>query len=85
MVEENKEIFDTFKQIHDAYALNPEMNKAKFNRIGSEIMDIIRDYERRLCGHMSRGQYGKFAGGVSEKFMQEIKKSYPKIVFVGVE
>lgn len=85
MVEENKEIFDTFKQIHDAYALNPEMNKAKFNRIGSEIMDIIRDYERRLCGHMSRGKYGKFAGGVSEKFMQEIKKSYPKIVFVGVE
>lgn len=84
MVTENQDLFNNFKAIHDAYAINPKINKAKFNSIGSEVMDIVRDYERRLCGHMSNGQYGKFAGGVSDKFMSEIRKYFPKIDFVGI-
>jgi len=85
MLAENEELFATFRQIHDAYALNPEVNRAKFNQIGSEIMDVIRDYENRLAGHMSRGQYGKFAGNVSDKFMDEIRRVFPKIDFVGIQ
>jgi hypothetical protein len=85
MLEENKDLFDNFKAVHDAYVINPDINKAKFNALGSEVMDVIRDYERRFLGHMSRGTYGKFAANVSDKFLSEIEKIFPKIMFVGVE
>jgi hypothetical protein len=43
MLEENKELFDNFQGIHDAYVLNPELNQAKLNYIGSEVVDVIRE------------------------------------------
>lgn len=85
MLEENRELFDEFKPIHDAYVLSPAINQAKYNAIGSEVMDVIRDYERRLCAKMGAGQYSKFSMNLSEKFMEEIKQIFPKIMFIGVE
>ncbi len=85
MLEENKELFDEFKPIHDAYVLNPQANQAKYNAIGSTVMDVIRDYERKLCAKMGAGQYSKFSMNLSEKFMEEIKGIYSKIMFIGVE
>ncbi len=85
MLEGNKELFDSFKPIHDAYVINPSVNQAKYNSIGSEVMDVIRDYERKLCSKMGAGQYSKFSTNLSEKFMEEIKSVFPKIMFIGVE
>lgn len=85
MLDENKELFEEFKPIHDAYVINPTVNQAKYNAIGSEVMDVIRDYERRLCAKMGAGQYSKFSMNLSEKFMEEIKTIFPKIMFIGVE
>ena len=61
MLEENKELFDNFKQVHDAFILAPDANKARFNELGSEVLDVIRHYERVLCGKTESGQYGKFS------------------------
>lgn len=85
MHENNKELFEHFKQVHDAYALAPDVNKARFNQIGSEVLDVIRDYERRLCGKTESGQYGKFSSGLSQRFWDQIRKLYPKIDFVGIK
>ena len=85
MLDENKELFDEFRPIHDAYVLNPAANQAKYNSIGSTVMDTIRDYERKLCAKMGGGMYSKFSANLSEKFMEEIKKTFPKIMFIGVE
>ena len=85
MLEENKELFSEFKPIHDAYMVNPAANQAKYNAIGSDVMDVIREYERKLCAKMGAGQYSKFSMNLSEKFMEEIKTIYPKIMFIGVE
>lgn len=85
MFEENRELFDEFSPIHEAYVLNPAVNQAKYNAIGSEVMDVIRDYERKLCAKMGAGQYSKFSMNLSEKFMEEIKAIFPKIMFIGVE
>jgi len=85
MLEENKELFDEFKPIHDAYVLNPAINQAKYNTIGSDVMDVIREYERKLCSKMGAGQYSKFSTNLSEKFMEEISSIYPKIMFIGIE
>ncbi len=85
MLEENRELFDNFAGIHSAFVINPDMNKAKFNAIGSEVLDVIREYERILCGRTESGQYGKFSGNLSQKFWDQIRKLYPKIDFVGIQ
>lgn len=82
-MDENKDLFDTFKSVHDAYVVNPEANQARFNSIGSEVMDIVRHYERILCGKTESGQYGKFSGNLSQKFWDEVRKVFRKIDFVG--
>ncbi len=84
MIDENKELFDAFFEIHDAYTKDPSANQAKFNEIGRQIQDIIHDYERRLCGKTESGMYSKFSGNLSEKFWGLLRKDFPKIDFVGV-
>ena len=85
MLDENKELFDNFTQVHEAYILNPDANKARFNTLGREVMDVIRSYERILCGKTESGQYGKFSSNLSQKFWDEVRKVYRKIDFVGVQ
>jgi hypothetical protein len=85
MIGENKDLFDNFTLVHDAFVLNPDMNKDRFNALGSEVLDVIREYERILCGKTESGQYGKFSSGLSQKFWDEIRKIYRKIDFVGIK
>lgn len=85
MIENNKDLFDTFKQVHDAFVLAPDVNRARFNVLGSEVLDVIRDWERRLCGKSESGQYGKFSSGLAQRFWDTIRKTYPKIDFVGIK
>ncbi len=85
MVDQNKELFENFRAIHDAYIINPEANKAKFNEVGSEILDIIRHYETVLCGKTENGGFGKFSSNLSQKFWDEVRKSYSKIDFIGIK
>jgi hypothetical protein len=85
MLEENKELFDNFTAVHEAFVLNPDVNKTRFNDVGTEVLDVVREYERILCGKTESGQYGKFSGNLSQKFWDEIRKVYPKINFVGIK
>lgn len=85
MLEENEELFEEFRAIHEAYVINPQVNQAKFNAAGAPVMDCIREYERKLVSIMGAGQYSKFSANLSEKFMEEIRKVFPKIIFVGVQ
>jgi hypothetical protein len=85
MIAQNKELFDRFQAIHDAFVLNPHANKAKFNDVGKEVTDVIREYERRLCAQMGKSMYSKFSQNLSEKFWREVRAAFPKIDFVGVE
>lgn len=84
MLEENKAAFADFKPIHDRYALNPKENQEEFNRAGAPIMDILHEWENRLCAHSERGQFGKFSNTLSEKFWAQVRTYFPQIDWVGV-
>lgn len=84
MMDENRELFDNFADIHREYMLNPGEWQKLLNEYGKEVVEIIRDYERKLCATSERGQYGKFSQNLSDKFWGEVRKSFPKIDFVGV-
>jgi len=83
MLEENKDLFENFTNVHNAYMLNPQLNQERFNQIGKEVVDVIREYERKLCGNMNSGAYGAFSQNLSQKFWDEIRKIFKKIDFVG--
>ncbi len=85
MVEENQEVFNAFMEIHDKYAKDYKTWQTEFNNQGKKVVEIIREWERRLCQHSERGQYGKFSGSLSEKFWIIVRKDFPKIDFVGVK
>lgn len=85
MLEEHQELFTQFRQIHDDYQKNRAQLQQEFNSVGKEVMEVIREYEDRLCSGMERGVYGKYSDKVAEKFWNRIKKEYPLIELVGVE
>jgi hypothetical protein len=85
MIKNNKDVFDAFKTVHDDYMQDEDKWKNQFNEIGKKVVDIIRDYEVRLCAHSEGGQYGKYANKLADKFWDEVRKEYPRIDFVGVK
>lgn len=84
MYTQNKELFDSFKIVHDCFVKDPESFQFRFNKIGKKVLGVIKEHENKLCGKTERGVYNKFSGNLSEKFRGEVKKMLPKIDFVGV-
>ncbi len=85
MVEQNKEQFTAFKQLHDKYAEDPITWQKEFNEEGPTILEIIRRYENMLCSKSESSSYGKFSSTLSDKFWTEIRVHFPKIDFIGME
>lgn len=85
MLSSRKHLFARFKQLNDDYAQNPDRVKEEFNRVGEEVLGLIRHYENILCGATEHSQYSKFSSSLSEKFWSQIRTVFPKIDFVGVE
>ncbi len=85
MIDRNIDLFDTFRMIHDNYSINPDAWQEKLNTVGADVMDIIKEYEDRLCSHSEGSKFGKFSSNLSEKFWSLVRKDFPKIDFVGVK
>lgn len=85
MLSKNRELFIRFKITHDMYATDRKIWSEQFNQEGLQVLEILREYENRLCGHSEQGQYSKFSANLAEKFWAEVRKNYPKIDFVGVK
>jgi len=85
MLLENKKLFDDFKRLHDEYALEPEELQEEFNQKGEKILEIIREYENRLCANQERGMYNKFSANLAEKFQNEVRSYFPMIDHVGLK
>ena len=84
MISDNKEFFNKFRKLHDEYALNSDGLQEKFNSEGAKAMELVREYENRLCANTERGVYNKFSSGLAEKFQKEVRKNFPMIDHVGL-
>ncbi len=85
MLEENQALFADFQEIHDLYQQDKQKHQEKFNQLGFRVRDVARDWERRLCAVMGKGQYSQFAQKVSEKFWNLVRKKFTLIDMVGVK
>ncbi|MEX2028110.1 MAG: hypothetical protein WD988_01245 [Candidatus Curtissbacteria bacterium] len=84
MLEENKEMFENFKNIHDHYTLEPQKYQKVFNDYGKEILEVVQDWENRLCSKSEGGGYGRYSTNLADKFRGEVKKYLPKINSIGL-
>jgi hypothetical protein len=85
MLADQKKVFDDFKKIHDLFVADRMKYQDEFNRQGEAVMDIIHDWEKRLCTRMESGKNGVYSANLSEKFKNEIKKVFPQIDFIGIK
>ena len=84
MLDENQAVFVAFQEVHDGYQQDRKAWSQRFHTEGQVVVDIIRDWERRLCSGMERGQNSVYSARLAEKFWSEIKKQLPMIERVGV-
>jgi hypothetical protein len=70
--------------IHDAFVADPAKNAEVFHGEGRKVLDIIRDWDRRLCSSMGRGKFSGYTQQLSEKFWNEVRKDFSLIDKVGV-
>lgn len=84
MVTKFEKEFDSFQELHDKYEREPKKFQDEFNTEGGKIMEIVREYEDRLCGHMENTKNATYSANLAEKFRGEIKRYLPKLDMIGV-
>lgn len=86
MIDEHRDLFDRFAPLNEAFAKNPEpVSAAEFHRLGQEVLDVVRDYDRRLCAAMGRGVYSVYSEKLSQKFWDLVRQDFSQIDMVGVK
>lgn len=84
MLENNKDLFNEFKLTHDKYGLDKDKLQDEFNKIGSKVQTVIREWEDKLCGRSEGSGYASYSGNLAQKFQDEIRKSFPLIDNIGI-
>lgn len=90
MKEQNQALWAEFAKIHQAVLDSGGIDRdskltAKFHQTGQRLVDVIRDWDRRLCSAMGRGAFSKYSEKLSEKFWAEAAKEFELIYSVGVK
>lgn len=84
-MDQNKKLFDEFKPIHDAYAQDKAKHADEFHAQGIRVLDVVRDWERRLCHGMEKGRYASYSAKLAEKFWDEVRRELPLVDEIGVK
>jgi hypothetical protein len=85
MSDENTELFSQFQKIHDGYKIDRKQWSKQFHEVGKRVVEIMREWERKLCSGMERGNNAVYSSKLADKFWLEIKKRYSHIELVGVK
>jgi len=85
MIDDNRSLFDRFAKIHHLFEADQNLNADAFHQLGKEVLEVIRDYDRRLCAAMGRGVYSVYSDKLSQKFWDLVRIDFPKIDMVGVK
>ena len=84
MIQSNKEVFDKFNKLYNEYIKDQDNLQDRFNTEGKVVMDIIREWENKLCSRTEKAGFGNYSTNLSEKFWAEVRKTYPLIDYIGV-
>lgn len=84
MIDQNSKLFSDFLTVHAKYAQDKSTWQTEFNTQGKKVVEVIRDWERRLCSAMGKGAYSQYSHKLSEKFWALVRSEFALIDLVGV-
>jgi 5-methylcytosine-specific restriction endonuclease McrBC regulatory subunit McrC len=84
MIEENKDIFEKFKTLHNNYSMDKDKYQEEFNKEGEKILAIAHEWENKLCSQSEKAGFSSYTGNLAEKFQAELKNLFPLIDHVGI-
>lgn len=84
MTEANKELFDRFAKIHTDYGMDNDKFQEEFNKVGTEVLKVIHEWENRLCSHSEKAGFSNYTGNLAEKFQTEVKSHFLLIDHIGI-
>ena len=84
MLDANKELFEKFRVVHDRYSLDGDTLQEEYNRIGAEVMLVVKEWEGKLCRQSEKAGYSSYTTNLAEKFQAEVKNYFPLIDHVGL-
>lgn len=84
MITQQSKAFNDFTKLHMKYSLDPDSFQKEFNQEGAKILTIIREWEGKLCSQSEKAGFGNYTTNLSEKFMTEVRKSFPLIDHIGI-
>lgn len=84
MIDQNSKLFGNFLTVHDKFAKDKFAWQDEFHAQGKKIVGVVRDWERRLCSAMGKGQYSQYSHKLSEKFWNLVRSEFALIDLVGV-
>ena len=85
MIDENKNVFDEFKIVHDKYGLDEDKWQDEFNKKGKRVQELTREYEDNLCRNTERGKYSSYSSNLAEKFQGEVRRLFPMYNHIGIK
>lgn len=85
MMAKNVELFKQFSAIHAGFAMDQAKWAEQFHSVGRDVLDVVRDWERRLCSGTEKGGYGQYSAGLADKFWAAVRDQFPLIGEVGVK
>ncbi len=85
MSDQNAELFARFEPIHQGYKTDRKAWSKQFHEVGKEVVEVIREWEHRLCNGMERGHNAVYSAKLAEKFWGEVKLRFSHIELVGVK
>lgn len=85
MTEQNEALFNEFEKIHNNYLLDKNKYETQFHKVGLEVVDTIRFWERKLCSGMERGNNGVYSDKLADKFWDEVRTRFSHIDLVGLK
>ena len=84
MIKNNKEAFLAFNKLYSKYTKDQDSLQDVYNVEGKKIMEIIHEWENKLCARTEKAGFGNYSTNLSEKFWAEVRKTYPLIDYIGV-
>ncbi len=84
MFEANRDLCTQFLLINQDYANDKMTHKDEFDRVGSQVKDLIQNTLHALCAQVESGSKGKFSEKLEEKFLEEVVKYFPYYHDIGV-
>lgn len=84
MLAEHQDLFDRFEPVHEAFKSDDTL-QGQLNEVGRPVVEVIREWEKRLCLYSEKGANARYSAALAEKFWQVVRQRYSHIDLVGCE